>query len=85
MKKAARRGRNLAAKIVSPEGDGLILAGSQTMASIFSGKFPCRKRINLLAGPCLSWPRFLVGYAEYVDGARRRPAAVLGSGPNRMI
>jgi hypothetical protein len=47
MKKAARRGRNLAAKIVSPEGDGLILAGSQTMASIFSGKFPCRDAVAI--------------------------------------
>lgn len=37
MKKAARRGRNLAAKIVSPEGDAIILAGQSRIAS-FLGK-----------------------------------------------
>jgi len=35
MKKAARRGRYLAAKIVSPEGDVVIIAGLRKSASFF--------------------------------------------------
>jgi len=35
MKKAARRGRYLAAEIVSPEGDVVIVAGLRKLASFF--------------------------------------------------
>jgi hypothetical protein len=45
MKKAARRGRNLAAKILSPEGDACILIIPWFHASIFPEKiFPIHSR-----------------------------------------